>query len=148
MERAQAEMSALARRLDEQLPPSERNSGISVVPLRQQVIGPGARLSLWMLTGAGVCVLLIAATNADSLSLARRAGRERAMAIRTAIGASRARIVRQLLGEGLTLATVGGLVGLAIAAAGSRMIQAIEPGRLARLNEAGLDPRVLGMASI
>ena len=70
-EQAQAEMSAIARRLDEQLPAADRNRGISVVPLSLQVIGPRSRLALWMLTGAVFFVLLVAATNVASLSLAR-----------------------------------------------------------------------------
>ena len=145
-EQAQAEMSTIARRLDEQLPASERNLGISVVPLSLQLTGPRARLALWMLTGAVFCVLLIAATNVASLSLARSAGREREIAVRAALGASHARIVRQLLAESLTLAVIAGLLGLLVALAGIRLILAFRPGDLARLNEVGLDPRVLGWA--
>ena len=113
-EQAQAEMSAIARRLDEQLPASDRNRGISVVPLSLQLTGARSRLALWMLTGAVFCVLLIAATNVASLSLARSASREREIAIRAALGASRARIVRQLLAESLTLAVVSGVLGLLV----------------------------------
>jgi predicted permease len=145
-EQAQAEMSAIARRLDEQLPASERNRGISVVPLNLQLTGPRSRLALWMLTGAVFCVLLIAATNVASLSLARSASREREIAVRAALGASRARIVRQLLAESLTLTVVAGLLGLLVALAGIRLILAIKPADLNRLNEASLDPRVLGSA--
>src|SRR5437867_3989618 len=145
-EQAQAEMSAIARRLDEQLPASDRNRGISVVPLSLQVTGPGARLVLWMLTGDVFCVLLIAATNVASLSLARSASREKEIAIRAALGASHTRIVRQLLAESLTLAVISGLAGLLVALAGIRLVLALKPGDLARLNEAGLDLQVLGWA--
>ena len=72
LEQAQAEMGAIARRLDEQLPPAARNRGISVVPLSLHVTGPMTRLALWMLTGAVFLVLLIAATNVASLSLEKR----------------------------------------------------------------------------
>jgi len=145
-EQAQAEMSAIARRLHEQLPAADRNRGISVVPLSLHVVGTKPRLALWMLTGAVFCVLLIAATNVASLSLARSASREREIAIRAALGASRARIVRQLLAESLTLAVLSGLLGLLVALAGIRLVLAIQPGNLARLNEVSLDPRVLGWA--
>jgi putative ABC transport system permease protein len=111
IEQAQAEMSAIVRQLDEQVPEAERNRGISVVPLSLQVTGAQSRLTLWMLTGAVFCVLLIAATNVASLSLARSASREREMTVRAALGASRWRIVRQLLAESMTLAVIAGLLG-------------------------------------
>jgi putative ABC transport system permease protein len=147
-EQAQAEMSTIARRLDEQLPAGERNRGITVVPLSLQVTGYKARLALWMLTGAVFCVLLIAATNIAGLSLARSASREREFVIRAALGASRARIVRQLLTESLTLAVLSGLLGLLVGQAGIRVILAVKPADLARLNEVSLDPRVLGCALV
>src|SRR5437016_10563885 len=129
------------------MPASDRNRGISVVPLSVQLTGPRSRLALWMLTGAVFFVLLIAATNDACLSLARSASREREIAIRAALGASRARIFRQLLAESLTLAVLSGLLGLLVALAGIRLILTIKPGNLARLNEVAVDPRVLGWAS-
>jgi predicted permease len=147
IDRAQAEMNGIARRLDEQYPASDRNRGISVVPLSLQITGPRPRLALWMLTAAVFCVLLIAATNVASLSLARSASREREIAIRVATGASHGRIVRQLLAESLTLATISGALGLLVAVAGIRVILALKPGDLARLSEISLDPRALGWAA-
>ena len=147
LEQAQAEMSAIAQ------PSRRRNcrwpSGTGVfvsVPLSLHVIGPRPRLALWMLAGAVFLVLLIAATNVASLSLARSASREREIAIRAALGASRTRIVRQLLAESLTLAVIAGLLGMLVAYAGIRLILAVKPGNLARLNEVSLDPQVLGCA--
>src|SRR5438094_2189974 len=145
-EQAQAEMNTIARRLDSQLPAAERNLGVSVVPLNLQVIGPRLRLALWMLMGAVFFVLLIAGTNVASLLLARGAGRESEIAIRSALGASRGRIVRQLLAESLTLAAISGLLGLLVAWAGIHLILVLRPGDLARLNQVDIDLRVLGWA--
>jgi putative ABC transport system permease protein len=144
VDEAQVEMSAIARRLDEQLPAGERNRGISVAPLSLYVVGSRSRLALWMLTSAVFCVLLIAAANVASLSLARSVGRAREIAIRAALGASPARIVRQLLAESVALAGLAGLVGSLLAVAGIRLVRAFGPGDLARLNEVSLDLRVLG----
>jgi len=146
VDRAQSEMSAIARVLDEELPAAERNRGISVVPLSLYVVGSRSRLALWMLTGAVFCVLLIAAANIASLSLARGVGRAREMAIRAALGASPLRIVRQLLAESVTLAAISGVLGSLLAFALIRLIRAFGPDDLARLNEASLDLRVLGWA--
>jgi predicted permease len=145
-DQAQAEMSAVARRLNDQLPAADRNRGISVVPLSLYMVGPQSRLALWMLGGAVFCVFLIAAANVTSLSLARSVARAREMAVRAALGASAGRIVRQLLTEGVLLAAVSGLIGTLLALVGIRLIRAFGPGNLPRLNEISLDLRVLGWA--
>jgi putative ABC transport system permease protein len=143
---AQAEMSAIASRLNEQLPAADRNRGISVVPFSLYMVGSQSRLALWMLGGAVLCVLLIAAANVASLSLARSVARAREMAVRAALGASAGRIVRQLLTESLLLAAIAGLIGTALASTGTGLIRAFGPRNLPRLNEASLDLRVLGWA--
>jgi putative ABC transport system permease protein len=145
-DQAQAEMSAVARRLDDQLPAAERNRSISVVPLNMYVVGPQSRLALWMLAAAVFCVFLIAAANVTSLSLARSVARAREMGVRAALGASAGQILRQLLTEGILLAAVSGLIGTALASGGIRLIRAFGPGNLPRLNEMSLDVRVLGWA--
>jgi predicted permease len=145
-DQAQAEMSAVARRLNDQLPATDRNQGINVVPLSLYVVGPQSRLALWMLGGAVFCVFLIAAANVTSLSLARSTARAREMAVRAALGANAGRIVRQLLTESVLLAAVSGLIGTLLALGGIRFIRAFGPGNLPRLNEVSLDPRVLGWA--
>jgi putative ABC transport system permease protein len=145
-DRAQAEMSAVVRRLNDQLPAAERNRGISVVPLSLYVVGPGSRLALWMLGGAVFCVFLIAAANVTSLSLARSAARAREMAVRAALGANAGRIVRQLLTENLLLAAVSGLSGTLLAFGAIRLVRAFGPANLPRLTEASLDLRVLAWA--
>jgi predicted permease len=145
-DQAQAEMSAIARRLNEQLPAAERNRGISLVPLSLYIVGPQSRLAVWMLSGAVFCVFLIAAANVTSLSLARSVARAREMAVRAALGASAGRIVRQLLTESALLAAVSGVMGTLIAFAGIRLIRAFGPDDLPRLNEVSLDLRALGWA--
>ena len=145
-DQAQAEMSAVAGRLNDQLPAAERNHGISVVPLRLYVVGPQSRLALWMLGGAVFCVFLIAVANVTSLSLARSTARAREMAVRAALGANAGRIVRQLLTESVLLAAASGSMGTLLAFVAIRLIRAFGPGNLPRLNEVSLDLRVLGWA--
>ena len=142
-DQAQAEMSAVARRLNDQLPAAERSQGISVVPLSLYVVGPQSRLALWMLGGAVFCVFLIAAANVASLSLARSTARAREMAVRAALGANAGRILRQLLTESVVLAAVSGVMGTLLAIGGIRLIRAFGPADLPRLNEVSLDLRVL-----
>jgi putative ABC transport system permease protein len=143
-DQAQAEMSTVARRLDDQLPSAARNQGITVVPLSLYVVGPQSRLALWMLGGAVFCVLLIAAANVTSLSLARTTARAREMAVRAALGANAGRIARQLLTESVLLAVVSGVMGTLLALWGIRLIRAFGPADLPRLNEVNVDLRVLG----
>jgi putative ABC transport system permease protein len=145
---AQAEMSAIARRLNNQSTAADRNRGITVVPLSLYMVGPQSRLALWMLGGAVFCVFLIAATNGTSLALARSTGRAREMAVRAALGASAGRIARQLLTESVLLAAVSGLIGTLLALAGIRLVRAFGPANLPRLNEISLDFRVLGWALV
>ena len=143
---AQTEMSAVARRVNDQLPATDRNQGINVVPLSLYVVGPQSRLALWMLGGAVFCVFLIAAANVTSLSLARSTARAREMAVRAALGANAGRIMRQLLTESVVLAAVSGVIGTLLAFGGIRLIRAFGPANLPRLNEVSLDVRVLGWA--
>ena len=130
-DQAQTEMSAIARRLNDQLPAAEANRGITVVPLSLYMVGPQSRLALWMLGGAVFCVFLIAAANVTSLSLARSTARAREMAVRAALGASAGRIVRQLLTESVVLAAVSGLIGTLLASVGIRPHPCLRPWQLA-----------------
>jgi putative ABC transport system permease protein len=139
LDQTQAELSAIARRLDEQRPASEQGRGVSLVPLSLHKVGARTRLALWMLTGAVFCVLLVGVTNITSLSLARSAGRERELALRAALGASRGRVLRQLFTESLTLAVLSGIVGILVARAGLPLIVAFMPANLAPLGEITLD---------
>jgi len=145
-EQAQAEMSALARGLSEQLPAAERNRGITVVPLGLYLLGPQSRLALWILGGAVFCVFLIAAANVTSLSLARGVSRSREMSVRLSLGASAGRILRQLLTEGVLLAAVAGAFGAWLALAGTYLIRRFGPANLPRLQEISVDLQALGWA--
>ena len=118
------------------------------VELMQQLTVRNVRAALYVLLGAVACVLLIACTNVANLLLARATGRSREIAIRSALGAGRSRIIRQLLTESVLLSLVGGVLGLVIGVTGVRALLAINPGNIPRIGENGsgvtLDWTVLG----
>jgi putative ABC transport system permease protein len=142
---AQADMNTIATRLEQQYPDYDGHWGANVVPLRQQITGE-LRPALLILQGAVAFVLLIACANVSSLLLARAAGREREIGIRTAIGASRWRTARQLLTESIVLALIGGGVGATLAVWGTNLILAASPANLLGLQRVPLDGRVLAFA--
>src|SRR5215475_4947546 len=142
---AQTELNLAVRRLEQQFPdsyPPSRRFSLSIRPLLEQAVGD-IRLALYVLLGAVGCVLLIACVNVANLLLARAAAREKEMAIRTAIGARRWRVARQLLTESVLLSAVGGALGLLLAVWGLALLRWLNPSDIPRLEAVGIDNRVL-----
>ena len=142
-EQARTEMSGIAARLAEQYPNSNAGWSTIVVPMQQFEVRD-IKPALLVLLGAVALVLLIACANVANLLLARSTARQKEIAIRTALGASRSRVVRQLLTESVLLAVVGGGAGLLLAAWGTRSLLALAPEDLPRVKDVALDGRVLG----
>ena len=142
---AQGELTELATRLHAEHPqhyPSSQGFGTTVASLHEQLTR-GARPTLLLLLATAAFVLLIACANVANLTLARLVRRERELALRTALGAGRARLVRQLLAEGGLLALAGGVLGLGLAAASLRLLSAFATRFTPRAGEIALDGTVL-----
>jgi len=142
IEQARADLDAIAQNLAAAYPESNKGAGATLVPLKADVIG-NVRGILLVLLGAVSFVLLIACVNVANLLLARATGRAREFAIRAAIGASPARVIRQLLTESVLLGAAGGVFGLLLAKWGTRALLAALPETLPRTDEIGLDSHVL-----
>jgi putative ABC transport system permease protein len=139
--RAQTEMAGIQDGLNRQYP-ENRPKGIKLVPEGDAVVGD-MRQGLFILLGAVGLVLLIACANLSNLLLARAATRSKEISVRTALGATRWMIVRQLLAESILLAAAGAVAGLGLAAWGIRLLTALAPRDLPRITESGLNLQVL-----
>jgi predicted permease len=139
---AQAEMSTIQSRLDRLYANDNRDLGIYVEPLKQAIVGDAGQI-LSLLSGAVGLVLLIACANVANLLLARSAGRSREFAIRSALGASRAHVARQLITESVLLSLAGGTLGIAIAFFGSKSVLAAMPEVLPRSEDVRVNAAVL-----
>lgn len=143
---AQAELSAIAARLERQYPAENTGWGALVLPLHEDLVGD-AKTALLLLLGAVGLVLLIACANLANLMLVRTHGRAKEIALRGALGASRLRVLQQLLAEGLVLGIAGGVVGFAAAAAGvPLLLRAVGP-TLPRWQDVAVDGQVLAFTT-
>jgi putative ABC transport system permease protein len=142
---AQQEMEAIAAGLAVAHPATNRGWSVVLVPVREVLVGT-AEPALQVLAGAVSFLLLLACANVAGLLLVRSSARSRELAVRTALGASRGRLARQLLIESVILALAGGFLGVAIARAGVELLVRSQPGGIFRIEETALDWRVLAFA--
>ncbi|MGZ7057172.1 MAG: ABC transporter permease, partial [Candidatus Angelobacter sp.] len=145
MQAAQTELDDIAARLSKQYPKDDAGIRFKLKPLQAVVIGD-AKSGLMLLLGAVGFLLLIACANVSNLILSRGMQRQSEIAIRAALGASRARILRQLLIESLLLSCVGGVAGLLLAVYGVDAYRAFAPTNLPRINELHVDPAIAWVA--
>ncbi len=143
LDRAQREISGIQRQIAEQFPALRASSEVKLTPLLDHIVGR-ARQTMVILLATVAFVLLIACTNVANLLLARGAARQQEIAVRNALGAGRARILRQLLSESLFISLLSGALGSVVAFWGVRLVQILGPRNISRLADAAVDFRVLG----
>jgi predicted permease len=144
--RAVAHMRTIGLQLAENYPAEQASWMPAMIPLSREIIGNAGPM-LWTLAGAAGAVLLLACANVASLLLARVTTRTRELAVRSALGASRGRLIRQLLTESLLLAAIGGAVGTGLAAVTVKLSRTFLASRLPRVDELSVDWRVLAIAA-
>src|SRR6266511_1557786 len=140
--RAQSEMAAISTRLAREFPKTDDRWGAVVIPMQEEIVGD-SRTMLLLLLGAVGLVLLIACANVGNLLFTRALGRRKEIAIRSALGAGRARVFQQLLTEAVLLAGAGGALGLLLAYGTLTAASALLAGQVPRAEEISIDGRVL-----
>lgn len=144
---AQADMDRVTQNLEELYPDQDKGWGIWMIPLQERIVGK-VRFALLMLLACVTAVLLIACANVINLLLAQGMVREREFALRVALGASRRRLIQHFLTEGLVLSGFGAVGGLLIVDLSLKLLAALGPDIIPRLNEVDIDARVLGFALV
>jgi predicted permease len=145
LEAARADLETVAKSLAERFPKTNLGWSVDLVPMREVMVS-GVRPSIALLVGAVGLVLLLACSNVAGLLLVRASARGRELAVRTALGASRGRLLRQVLLESSLLAGLGGVLGVAFARAAVALLPRLAPGGIFRLEETVVDGRVLAFA--
>jgi len=145
--KSQSDLDTINARLEQEYPETNKSWSVSVVPLQAQFTG-NVRSALLVLMGAVAFVLLIGCTNAANLLLARSVTRQREVAIRLAMGATRARLIRQLLTESILLALGGALLGLGIAYVANRVLVSLSPATIPHIGESSVDGQVLAFTLV
>jgi putative ABC transport system permease protein len=146
--RAVTDLNAIGRRLEQQYDNTNREIGVYLVPLPEQIVGRTLRTSLWVMMAAVAAVLLIACANVANLMLSRAAVREREIGVRVALGAGRTRLIRQLLTESVLLSVIGAALGTALAWGGLRVLTRLAPQDIPRLDQVSIDLSVLAVTLV
>ena len=146
LEQARAEMGGIMARLEQQYPVENRDGGIALTPLHEEMVS-GIRPILLVLLAAVGCLLLIGCANVANLQLARAAARAREVSIRAALGASRSRLIRQLLTESILLALIGGALGVLLATWAIPVLLALAPPAMSGFREISLNWEVLAFSA-
>ncbi len=147
MDQAQSELNVVAQNLERQYPETNEGWRVSLTSVRDVVLGTPYK-ALWILLAAVSCVLLIVCANVASLQLARSTSRSREIVVRAALGAGRARIIRQLLTESLLLAFIGGVSGLLLAWGAVFVLRASGPAAISRLGDATVNGWVIAYTGV
>ena len=147
LDQAQANVDTISATLRQQYPDSNTNVGVKVVPLARAIVGD-AHPALLMLCAMAGCVLLVACVNVVNLLLARSVSRQKEISIRTALGAGRWHIIKQLLSESVLLSVAGGVIGLMIAIWALDSVKAFLPANIPRIGEVAPDLRVLAFTAL